>query len=53
MDARTGGLVARNEVLGTTKASNLELLQQLAALSPEERRHLLDQLVRDGHFCAS
>jgi metallo-beta-lactamase family protein len=53
IDARTGGLVARNEVLGTAKASNLKLLQQLAALSPEERRHLLDQLGEDGHACAS
>jgi hypothetical protein len=31
-------------VLGTTKPSNLNLLQQLAALSHEERHRLLEQL---------
>ncbi len=53
IDARTGDLVPRDEVLGTKNASNLKLLQQLAALSPEERRLLLDQLGDGGQACAS
>jgi metallo-beta-lactamase family protein len=52
IDARTGRPVPRDQVLGTTKQTTLKLLQQLAALPPEERRRLLDQL-GEGHNEAS
>jgi metallo-beta-lactamase family protein len=43
IDARTGGPVPRDQVLGTTKQAMLELRRQLAALPPEVRRRLMDE----------
>ena len=47
IDARTGCAVPRDEVLGKGAAKSkvsLSLLQQLAAMTPSERRRLLDEL---------
>ncbi len=44
IDARTGHRVPRDEVLGAAKTAKPSLLSQINALSPEERRRLMEQL---------
>jgi metallo-beta-lactamase family protein len=44
IDARTGHRVPRDEVLGATKTAKPSLLSQINALSPAERRRLMEQL---------
>jgi metallo-beta-lactamase family protein len=53
IDARTGVMVSRDEVLGRARPTNRALLQQIEALAPEERKRLLDALGGTGMAFAS